>query len=126
MICPLCVRTRDVELLAGAGVDDGVVKGALGEHGSEGLLDEMVLALDQHLRNSLSAEGRLGQRGERLNGLWCDLLRPKLRLRKVISPLSHFSVAIDNIPVLLKPAQHKVKHKAAPRLLQNAHTCLGV
>ena len=56
---------------------------------------------DKHLRNSLPAQGRLGQRGERLYSLWCDLFRPKLRLGQVVSPLSHFSVAIHNIPILL-------------------------
>lgn len=73
-------RTRDVELLAGARVDDGVVKGTLWEHGPKGLLDEMVLVLDQHLRDSLPAQGRLRQWGERLNGLGSNLLRPKLCL----------------------------------------------
>ncbi len=106
-------RTRDVKLLAGAGVDDGVVKGTLGEHGPEGLLDEMVLVLDQHLGNPLPAERRLGQRGEGLNGLWSDLFRPKLRLGHVVSPLSHFSVAIYNIPVLLKPAQTRIRTEQA-------------
>ena len=52
--------TGDIELLAGTSVDDGIVKGPLRKHGPEGLLDEMVLVLDQHLRNPLQDQGRFG------------------------------------------------------------------